>query len=145
MQIDLLSCIEMFSLTMSIPTTYITLLIVPDIGCFTKHEIFSNKKGSNCTYTVSTLQSVWPDVGIKSCRNYFKRCPKIATAVWLKQWQFSKLHKKSPNSWATFERKFVTETFQKLPNLVTLITVNFFHARSMNLHVVGENYLIPIL
>ena len=28
--------------------------------------------------------------------------------------------KKCPSIWATFERRFVTKTFQKSPNLVTL-------------------------
>ena len=29
---------------------------------------------------------VWPDVGIKSCPIFFKSCPKLAIAVWIKTW-----------------------------------------------------------
>ena len=55
---------------------------------------------------------VGPDVGVKSSPNLSKVEVKVASIN----------PKKSPNNWATFERKFVIKNIQKSPNLVTLIT-----------------------
>ena len=59
-------------------------------------------------------QPVWPDVWIKSCLNFFRSCQKIShCSLPLKVMVLNQLPKKSPNVWATFDRKFVA----KLPKI----------------------------
>ena len=45
-----------------------------------------------------------------------KIAQKFVTVVWLKNWWCSKLLQKSPNIWATFERRFVGKNFKNLRN-----------------------------
>ena len=47
---------------------------------------------------------------------------------------FQKLPIKSPNIWATFERKFTTKSFQKSPNLATLIAA-YYSGNRMYIHM----------
>ena len=55
-------------------------------------------------------QSVWPDVGIKSSPIF----PIVARATLLNEKaSLFEMAQKSLNTWATFERYFVTKIFQK--------------------------------
>ena len=60
------------------------------------------------------------DIGVKSSPNVPKSCPQSGNSSFYLRMIFLKLHKKFPIIWATFVKKFVTKTFQKSPNLVTL-------------------------
>ena len=65
---------------------------------------------------------VWLDVGLKSNPNLPKIVQQVATAILLLKLIFLQLPQKSPDIWITFARKYVTKSFQKSPNLVTLRT-----------------------
>lgn len=68
------------------------------------------------------LPPVWPDHGMKSSPIISKRWPKIShSSLTYYIVTYSKYPKKSVDIWATFAIKFVTNTFQKSPHLVTLI------------------------
>ena len=45
----------------------------------------------------------------------------VVTEVFNFKWRFSKFAKKSPNIWATLVSKFVSNYYEKSPNLATLI------------------------
>ena len=62
---------------------------------------------------------VWPDVGIKSIQIVSKSGEKR-----FHKSEFLKRDPKAGNIWATFARKYVAETFQKQPNLSTLLRTN---------------------
>ena len=61
------------------------------------------------------LQSVWPDVEIKSSPNFTKRCPKISHSnFYLKFDAFQKRAKSRPYIWVNSERNFVTKYHCKI-------------------------------
>ena len=80
---------------------------------FSLFDLFSHSS------LVTAKPTVWPD-GVQSRQNASKCCPNSSHTSFYIQWSFTKYPKKSPIFWATFVRKFVTKSFQKSPNLVTL-------------------------
>ena len=66
-------------------------------------------------------QSVWPDVEIKKWSNFPKVAQKSSPSSFYLNRAISKQPKKSLKIWVNFLPIFVTKTFQKQLNLVTLL------------------------
>ena len=82
---------------------------------------------------------MWPDNGIKSSPNVSKSYPRSSRISFYKRVRFFKIAKKVPIIWATFDRNFVTNNYQKSPNLVTLWPINAYLVPS------GQSYKSPTI
>ena len=65
---------------------------------------------------------MWPDIGIKSSRNF----PKCSQSRFALKSDFFGKSPKAANIWATFVIKFIVKNFQKTSNLVTLALSHIF-------------------
>ena len=82
------------------------------------------------------VDSVWPDVRIKSSPNFPKIAQKVVTAVLTEKVLFFKIAKSHLIYKASFERKFIKKNFQKSSNCNTATT----HTVLLGSNIIDDGY-----
>ena len=94
-------------------------LLFSSFSVFTNNCTISQQINVKLIHLISC--AVWPDGGMKSSQNVPKVTQKYTKQVILEKGHYCKWPPKQSNIWATFIRKYLSNSFRTSPNLVKLI------------------------